>query len=175
MKTINVVFAILVIIIACNESRIKPDLPVEEKGTGAKELQQYSSVEIYCWCFHDEKIASKNGVISSHSKDCETFMPARANSLIKPEHLFMSSKKLDEIVRVQNQIFQNHIGSDTLKTRTEPRFIILLRRNDNYENDTLVYRSGVEFEYNERIVFKFKIGIMDSIRNILKKDIIDCN
>ena len=134
----------------------------------------YSKIEIFCLCFYDSAdIKNNDGTFSSRNGSCETPIRVNASDLIKPEHFLDSTSNSNIIARLQKVIFNRNENAKAVFDGVDSRFLILFKKNE-FAGDRFVCSSSNQFVYNEKYLFKYSFPIMDSIREILNKDKIDC-
>jgi len=129
------------------------------------------AIEIYCWCFHNEKM--KAGGEIEERGECETLIPLTPKLLINSKFLLFSSSQKRQYDRLKTLFFQGNVSDSLNQPPVNTRFLMLLN-NGETRCDTLVFSSNKELIYNNRYLFTYKYNVMDSIRSILKMDAIDC-
>lgn len=134
---------------------------------------KYNPIEVYCWCFISGKTEFKNGSVQKPGKFCETLIAIRPSDLIRTGQFIYASSDTDEYTALTNLFFNNKISEEPGRYPPDSRFLILLR-NKNATNDTIVYRSDDTFIINSKRILKYSFNVMDSVRRILNKDVIDC-
>jgi len=134
----------------------------------------YSSIEIYCWCFYDSAaIQNKDGTLSKTTSDCTTPFPITPLELINQKDFFDSVSSVSKIEAFRNLVFERKKNVEPRNLVVDSRFLILFKKN-NFEADTLVLYSS-SLLYNGKYLLNYSFNIFDSIRNILGINKIDCN
>jgi hypothetical protein len=160
----NIIWALIitVTIVSCKpkDHKVKND---------NKQQDEYTKVEIYCWCIDDIHMVNGNVTWSL----CTSQMVTPPYKLIEPEYFLDSTSDKITIQALKRIFFDRKESSDTITWQTDARLVFLLKRN-NLTADTLVFESDNTFSYNQKQLFTYSFHIIDSLERILKRDRISC-
>ena len=153
--TIGIMF-----VFSCNNNR---------KIINESEQETYSKAEIYCYCVAEDSI--KNQVFIN---TCSTSFSIHPKELVKPDKLFYSTSNKLLLNQIKELFFNKRNKMDTLIRGVDARFLILLKKNE-FKADTLVFRDEYSFSFNGKFNINFSFQMMDSLRSILNRKVINCN
>lgn len=154
-----------------DNSKSKVAEPVTE--IDKKNLRDYIGVDIYCFCFRNSpaKINEKGENIQTLN-DCSTPYRIKPFDLVEPEHLYLQISDEKRIGEIQNIVFEN---IDIVKGNLEidSRFLMVFKKSAT-PPDTLVYINSKEFYFNNGHRIRYAFDVMDSLRQIIKIENIQC-
>ena len=139
-----------------------------------KELTGSSiAFEICCWCFFNkaaEKDEKGRTVITTTA--CTTPWKLNPIDIISFQNLLDSSSNQDRIKQISGILWSGK-KSDAKNISIEARFLILLRKH-NETPDTFLFNGYNEFILNNKYLLEYKFNFMDSLREILGRNEINC-
>jgi hypothetical protein len=131
----------------------------------------YSRVDIYCWCFYKDTAFQFPG----KRRGCETMIPLLPEDLVTGNPI-ASTRNLDTIKKLSNLIFKSPSTKMPVKGYDDCRFVIRFKKDNgdidlvsNYDKMPLAINFNGEYE------FTYTFDVIDSVRKILGKSVIDCS